>query len=114
MAFEAKSTEILLASDTNNMSTSLFSLPGNVTNVAGYAIQAVWSNGSTPVGSMNLQASNDSVNWSDIPNSTLAVSGNTGNNIFNTGKGAYYNFVRLVYTRTSGDGNLLITLVSKS
>lgn len=114
MSFESKPTEILFADVVNNMSSSFFSLPGNVTNVAGYSVQAVWSNGSTPLGNMNLQASNDGMNWSDIPNSTLPVIGNSGNNIFNTGKGAYYNFVRLSYIRTSGNGLCIISIVSKS
>lgn len=114
MSFESKATEILLASDVNNMGVSLFSLPGNITNVAGYCIQAVWSNGSSPVGTMSLQASLDSENWSDIPNSSLPVAGNSDNNVFNVSKHAYYNFVRLKYTRTSGDGLLVIYMVSKS
>lgn len=114
MSFQSITPEILLASDVHNMSTSLFSLPGNVTNVAGYSIQAVWSNGSTPMGVMSLQASNDSTNWSDIPNSSLTVAGNNGNNIFNVSKNAYYNFVRLVYTRTSGDGIVVAIMVSKA
>lgn len=114
MSFEAKSTEVLLASDVNNMGVSLASLPGNVTNVAGYSIQAIWSNGSLPVGVMSLQASNDSFNWSDIPNSSLPVTGNSDNNLFNISKHSYYNFVRLIYTRTSGDGTLVIYMVSKS
>lgn len=96
------------------MGVTFQSLAGNVTNVSGYSIQAVWSNGSSPVGIMSLQASNDDLNWSDIPNSSLPVSGNSGNNIFNVSKNAYYNFVRLVYTRTSGDGILYISMVSKA
>jgi len=114
VSFESKPTEILLASDVNNMGTSVQSLAGNCTNVLGYCIQAIWTNGSNPIGSMSVQASNDGTNWSDIPNSTLPVSGNNGNNIFNIGKHAYYNFARLSYVRTSGDGNLVITFVSKS
>lgn len=114
MSFEAKSTEILLASDVDNMGVTLFSLPGNITNVSGYCIQATWTNGSSPVGIMSLQASLDSENWSDIPNSSLPVASNSDNNVFNISKHAYYNFVRLKYTRTSGDGTLVITMVSKS
>lgn len=96
------------------MGASFNSLPGNLTNVAGYSIQAIWTNGSSPVGMMSIQASNDAENWSDIPNSTLPVSGNTGNNIFNISKHAYYTFARLVYTRTSGDGIVVIQFSSKS
>lgn len=95
------------------MGTDVFSLSGNITNVPGYSIQAVWTNGSSPVGVMSLQASNDDSNWSDIPNSSLPVSGNSDNNIFNVSKHSYYNFVRLKYVRTSGNGLLVITLVPK-
>jgi len=73
----------------------------------------------TEVGSLKLQASNDNLdavpsstptNWSDIPSATVAVSS----------AGAYlipstqicYQYVRLVYTHTSGSGN--ITAVFKS
>jgi len=117
MSFESKPTEILLASDINNMGSTVFCLPGNITNVSGYCIQAIWSDGS-PVGIMSLQASIDSTsdNWSDIPNSSLpvpTVAGET-NNIFNVSKHAYYNFVRLKYTRTSGNGILVVSMVSKS
>lgn len=114
MSFQSLPTEILLASVVDNMGTSVFSLPGNITNVSGYCIQAVWTNGSSPVGNMSLQASLDAENWSDIPNSTLPVAGNSDNNIFNVSKHAYYNYVRLFYARISGDGTLVITMVSKA
>lgn len=114
MSFQSLPTEILLASTTNNMGTTLYSLPGNVTNVSGYSIQAIWTNGSSPMGVMSVQASNDAINWSDIPNSSLPVLSNSDNNIFNVSKHAYYNFTRLKYVRTSGDGILVISMVSKA
>ena len=114
MSFQSLPTETLFADISNNMGSSFFSLPGNVTNVSGYSIQAVWTNGSSPIGTMSLQASNDSVNWSDIPNSSLPVAGNADNNIFNVSKHAYYNFVRLKYIRTSGDALCIISMVSKA
>lgn len=114
MSFQSLPTEILYADVSNNMGVSFNSLPGNVTNCKGYSIQAIWTNGSTPVGTMSLQASNDGQNWSDIPNSSLPVSGNSDNNIFNVSKNIYYNFVRLVYTRTSGDATVVVSLVAKA
>lgn len=104
----------MFADVSNNMGANFFSLPGNVTNVPGYSIQAIWSGGS-PVGVMSIQASNDGINWSDIPNSSLpvpAVGGET-NNIFNVSKRINYNYARLKYVRTSGDGLVIISLVSK-
>lgn len=114
MSFEAKPSEILYAGISNNMGFDFFSLPGNITNVSGYSIQAIWSNGSSPVGTMSLQASNDGNNWSDISDSSLPVSGNSDNNLFNISKNAYYNFARLKYVWVSGDANCIISIVSKS
>lgn len=113
MSFQSLPMQILLASAVNNMGTSLFSIPGNITNATGYCIQAAWSNGSTPVGTITLQASNDSMIWTDIDDISLTVSGNSGSDLFNSGPGKYYNFIRVVYTRTSGDGILLIQMSSK-
>lgn len=114
MSFQSLPTEILFAGISNNMGGDFFSLPGNVTNVSGYCIQAIWTNGSSPVGVMSIQASLDGENWSDIPNSSLPVSGNSDNNIFNVSKHAYYNFTRLKYVWTSGDATCVISMVSKA
>lgn len=111
MSFEVKNNQDMNKS-LANLSASFNSDKGNVTNARGYSIQAVWTGGGSPVGTMSLQASTDGTNWSDISTSTLSVSGNSGNNIFNV-KDVYYNFVRLVYTRTSGTANVSITLISK-
>lgn len=85
---------------------------GNISQVIGYSIQAVWSAGSTPVGVLKLQSSNDGSNWNDISGATANVSGDTGSAMFNV-TDAYYNQVRLVYTRTSGSGTINASLVSK-
>jgi hypothetical protein len=84
----------------------------NISGVLGYSIQAIWTAGSTPVGVLKLQGSNDNSNWSDISGATSNVSGNTGNSVFNA-SGVYYNYVRLVYTNTSGTGTLDASLVTK-
>lgn len=67
-------------------------------------IQAVWSAGGTPVGTLQLQGS---VNGTDFFNvgSTVAVSGNTGTAQV-TDANAGYLFARLLYTRTSGTATL--------
>ena len=115
MSFQSKPTEILFAGNVNNMGGDFFTLPGNVTNVPGYSIQAIWTDLSTPVGVMSIQASNDAVNWSDIPNSSLPVGGtNTDtNNIFNVSKRINYNYARLKYVWTSGDATCVISMVQK-
>lgn len=113
MSFQSKPTEILFASNINNMGSDFFSLPGNVTNVPGYSIQAIWTDGSTPVGIMSVQASNDGVNWSDIPLSSLDVSGNSDNNLYNVSKLVNYNYARVKYVYTSGNATCVILMASK-
>lgn len=85
-----------------------------VYNVLNYAIQIVFTG--TPTGNFKLQASNDSainaiasgnylppnapVNWTDIANSTFTVSA-AGSVMWNFDDPGY-NWVRVVYTDTSG------------
>lgn len=71
----------------------------NVNEISLFAIQFIWSSGSTPVGNAILQGSIDGSNYVDI--STTAVSGNSGSVLFNV-NGAGYSHVRVKYTRTSG------------
>ncbi len=67
-------------------------------------IQAVWSAGATPVGSIQLQGSIDGTNFFNI-GSSVAVSGNTGT-AYVTDANAAYLYARLIYTRTSGTATL--------
>lgn len=92
--------------------------------VYGIAIQAVFSG--SPVGTVKLQGScdhggsgmpgqppNDAavVNWNDIKDSSTAV---TGAGIVDWNyNGVFYNWIRLVYTATSGTGSLTVTVKTK-
>lgn len=76
----------------------------------GYAIQAYWSG--TAVGSLKLQVSNDNVNWTDYAGSTVAVTSGPGNAIWLEAD-AMYDKVRVVYTSTSGTGNLTVQINGK-
>jgi hypothetical protein len=98
------------------LNTNVNSTAMQLENMLGYAIQVVIAG--TPTGTLKLQMSCDPVtkqnlivgtnglityvvaNWSDIANSSMAVSsaGTTGWEI----PDAYYNFVRVVYTDGSG------------
>lgn len=91
------------------MNTTLTSSPLQLLNMFGYAIQVEFSG--TPTGTFKLQASCDQSNpgvpnqttpldWTDIAGSsaTVAASGDITWNATET----MYNWVRLVYTDTSG------------
>ena len=95
------------------MNTTINSAPYNVQQSYGYAIQADFTG--TPTGTFTLQASNDPAtsympgnasntnpvtNWSVITNSSYAVTA-AGNYMWNV-YDVMYNWVRLVYTDTSG------------
>lgn len=84
----------------------------------GYSVQFAWS-GTSPVGTIKLQASNDLVpreseisNWTDITGSTVDVTGNTGTGMLNV-TSSMYSWVRAVYTKTSGTGTLNAVLQEK-
>jgi hypothetical protein len=73
--------------------------------------QATWS-GTSPVGVLQIQFSNDDTNWTDLSGFTYNLSGNSGSWGFQQviGGAPYY---RAVYTRTSGTGTLTITLAGR-
>lgn len=82
------------------------------------SFQAVWS-GTSPVGTIKIQFSNDNVasaddvtNWTDVSNSTQNVSGNTGSLGWNIWAHSY-RFLRPVWTFTSGTGSLDVSCQSK-
>lgn len=89
-------------------------------NMVGFNIQIVFTG--TPTGNFKLQASADPIykgapgqqytptNWTDIANSTFTVSA-AGNVDWNF-SGCYYNYVRVVYTDTSGGASTAVITVS--
>jgi hypothetical protein len=100
--------EPLLAAPAPN-NTSFNSLPMKLDQMFGYAIQIVQTG--TPSGTLKLQGCADSVqnsspnkglpvNWSDISGSSVSVS-SSGNTLYNS-TDVMYNFVRVVYTDSSG------------
>lgn len=110
MSIESQPIQTL--SSAVSLAASVNSNAGNVSQVLGYSIQAIISGGTSPTGTLKLQYSNDGTNWDDISGATWSVTDN-GNRMFNQ-SGVYYNYVRAVYTRTSGTGNLSLVLVSKA
>jgi len=109
----------------NQSMASSFNTTGiNLISIYAYSIQAVWSGGSSPVGTFSLQGSNDAgdngsgqgvsqpVNWSTITGSSQAISGTPGNILFDVTE-CSYRWVRLVYTATSGSGTVSATINTK-
>jgi hypothetical protein len=95
------------------MNTNLTSLAVNCVNTYTYGIQVFFTG--TPTGTFKLQCSMDPavaaealpqasvfqpVNWTDIPQSSFAVT-SAGNEVWNI-QDIGYNWVRLVYTDSSG------------
>ena len=90
------------------MNTNITSDPVDIPDIYGYAIQAVYTG--TPTGTLKLQASADPfkysgtpqapTNWTDIANSSVDITA-AGNYMWNV-TGSFYNYVRVVYTDTSG------------
>ena len=100
------------------MNTGIMSQAIELSRIYGYSIQAVYTG--TPTGTLKLQGSSDPsgdvasppnatnipVNWSDILNSSQAVSA-AGNFMWNVSD-VQYNWVRLVYTDGSGGSSTAI------
>lgn len=99
-----------LISTDASMGADVTSTVKDISECTCVAVQGVWSAGSSPVGNMILQASLDDVTYSDI--STLAVSGNSGSNLFNVDNPGY-RYLRLFYDRTSGSGTLNVRISGK-
>lgn len=115
--------------NTGSMGASITSAPTIIQKVSMISYGLAWSAGSTPVGTASIQVSNDYAlnaagvvanagTWTTInfnhggsSVSSIAISGNTGNDMIEVSTGAYA--IRLVYTRTSGSGTLAVTITAK-
>lgn len=92
-----------------DMSANILSTSQNISEFSNYAVHCSWS-GSTPVGSLDVLGSNDGIIFTSV--GTLAVSGNTGLDLFNV-FGAAYKYMQVSYTFTSGTGTLNVYLSAK-
>lgn len=92
------------------MSADITSPVQQLTQMAMCAIQASWS-GTAEVGSLRLQISNDNIVWSDYSGSGVAVNGD-GNFLWNI-LSTSFQYIRVVYSFTSGVGTLNITVNGK-
>lgn len=91
------------------------SVTSNTTNVTygdNIGIAVNWT-GTSPVGTLDIQVSNDGTTWLSLDfGAAIAISGNTGNHLLNI-KQLPYAQIRAVYTKTSGTGTLFASLTSK-
>lgn len=98
-----------------DMAVDVATEPVSISDCLAAAFQFVWANGGAPVGTVSVEGSLDGVNFSAMPFmddsgayvTSLAVSGNNGNHVIDipiTGVA----YVRGVWDRTSGDGDLTI------
>lgn len=123
-----RSNVIQMVFTPNNTMTGTATISTNaipVDQIYGFAIQAVWTG--TSAGTLKLQASSDPApkssnvstggpyavtNWTDVTNSSTAVVSGGGNFMWNF-NGAFYNYVRLVYTNSSGTGAITAEICVK-
>ena len=98
------------------MGADFSSQPIFLYQIYGFSLQAIFTR--TPNGSFKLQGSNQDVKfgssvteWTDLSGSTVAVTA-AGDALFNF-NGAFFRWVRLVYTRSSGTGSCSVTFTSK-
>lgn len=85
-----------------DMSTSLTSSEVDMSKCDGYAIYAKWTG--SPIGTIKLSVSIDDINFVDLSGSETEVSG-AGDAMWEVAT-AFYDKVRVVFTRTSGTGTL--------
>lgn len=113
----------------NSMAGNIISLPVIILDLYALSYGLSWS-GSSPVGTVSVQGSNDysqnaegavqnagtwntlTLNYGGSAVTTVPISGNTGNGLIDlVATGVYA--IRLIYTATSGTGNLVVTMVAK-
>lgn len=94
--------------DSGDMSGNLDSGLIDLSNVLGYAVQAVWSG--APVGNIVIEGSNDGINFKTI--STTAAGGSSGS-ILSNNDGIHYVYLKVIFTFTSGSGTLDVNVSGK-
>jgi hypothetical protein len=99
----------------NNMGATLNSDPFYLGGRRLYSIQAN-TNAGTHVGTLKHQGSNDGQSWEDIILSsglaTIPVASGADPSWLHNGEASYM-WIRVVYTRTSGDGQLDVIVSTK-
>lgn len=115
--------------NSSDMSADIISAPTIIQKLSMVSYALSWA-GATPIGTVTVQVSNDyslfpdgTVNnagtWNDMPLSvggvsmtTVPITGNSGNGFIDIDQMAGY-AIRLIYTATSGTGNLQVIINGK-
>lgn len=84
----------------------------NVQEVISFSVQFIWSSGSGLVGNIYLEASNDNQNFTQIPQTILAISGASGSHMINIEKHSY-GYVRLATDLSAGSATANSRMNSK-
>jgi len=97
---------ILAAGD---MSGSVTSPETSVKNLDQITYEIVWS-GTSPVGEIQVQTQVKDV-WQAIALPTISISGNSGNHLITINSASHFHKLRVAYIRTSGTGDLKISII---
>jgi hypothetical protein len=88
-----------------SIASSELSIVQDVSSCVRLCVQAVWS-GTSPVGVLHVQGSNDGIHFNDDPEVTpIAISGNSGSALVKINN-CSYPWLQLSYVFTSGTGTL--------
>lgn len=95
-----------------SLATTFTSSSQDVVSCRRLCFQISWT-GSSPVGSLKVQGSNDGITFADDPEvSPVSISGASGSALIKIDN-VSYNFAQLVYTSTSGTGTIDIWVNGK-
>jgi hypothetical protein len=99
-----------------SMAASFNSSPILLDQIYGFSFQVIFTG--TPNGSFKLQCSNDDVklesqvsNWSDVASTAQSIT--AAGNLFYNINYAFYKWVRVVYTASSGSGSCDVIYAAK-
>lgn len=93
-----------------SMGADITGTPFDVAEATIVSLHSVWSAGSTPIGALIVEASNDGVVFTSID--SQSVSGDSGSLMYNSNV-VGYRYIRAFYDRTSGSGTLSVKICAK-
>ncbi len=89
---------------TDQSMTSTFTSDSfKVSGARGFAVQFYWTGATNPIGDVYLLGSNDNITFTQITDSILSVSGDSGSCLINYDWPRFY-WVQVSYDPTSGSG----------